>query len=78
MTQPGRIRDFEVIVFNQEVRERLAMGFHHQFLDDAWAEPHHEEIKTRGPEDARQKAERRYPASRGFVIVEIIEVALYD
>ena len=63
---------FEVIVYNQEVRRLIDEERHHRHLADSWADNHHEEIAAETAEGARAKAERRYPAHQGFVIVEVI------
>ena len=64
---------FEVVIYNKEVRERVEAGKRHPNLDASWADAHHQEFKADTAEEARQKAERRFPESQGYVIVEVID-----
>jgi len=65
---------FEIVLYNEAVRERVEAGGHHRHLDDSWADLHHEEIDADDKEDARAKAGRRFPASGGYVIADVIEI----
>ncbi len=65
---------FEVIIYNKAVRDRVEEGRHHRFLDDGWADLHHEEFEAEDVREARSKAERRYPASSGYVIVDVVKI----
>ncbi len=66
---------YEVIIYNKAVRDRVEQGGHHRFLDDGWADLHHEEFEAEDAREARSKAERRYPASGGYVIVDVVGIA---
>ena len=65
---------FEVIIYNKAVRDRVEEGRHHRFLDDGWADLHHEEFEAEDVNEARSKAERRYPPNGGYVIVDIVTI----
>ena len=65
---------FEVIMYNRLVRDRVEQGKHHRFLDDSWADLHHEEFEADDADEARAKAERRFPASGGYVIVDAVAI----
>ncbi len=65
---------FEVIIYNKAVRDRVEEGRHHRFLDDGWADLHHEEFEAEDVNEERSKAERRYPPSGGYVIVDIVTI----
>ena len=65
---------FEVIIYNKVVRDRVEQGRHHRHLDDGWADLHHEEFEAEDGTEARTKAERRYPASSGYVIVDVVKI----
>ncbi len=67
-------RTFEVIVFNQHVREAVERGEHHQQYDDDWAENRYVEIEAESPEIARRKISTRYPKHHGFIIVDVVDI----
>ena len=50
-------------MYNRLVRDRVEQGKHHRFLDDSWADLHNEEFEADDADEARAKAERRFPAS---------------
>lgn len=59
---------YEVVVFNQEVREKVKEGEHHRQFKDDWADLHYIEIDASNENNARERAEARYPSAQGFVI----------
>ena len=65
---------FEVVIFNKAVRDRVEAGGHHRFLDDSWADLHHEEFEADDKDGARAKAQRRFPASGGYVIADVVAI----
>ena len=65
---------YEVTVYNRAVRARVEKGFHHRNLSDDWADNQLIEITAKDADDARRKAETRYPESQGYVIVEVLEM----
>jgi hypothetical protein len=64
-------KKFEVGVFNKEVRDALADGGHHNFLDDEWADIHWIEIVAGNEVEAQQRARRKYTERAGYVITEV-------
>ncbi len=60
--------EFEVGVFNKEVRKAVAGGERHRDLSDDWADIHYVTITAADEEAARRTARRKYPAERGYVI----------
>jgi hypothetical protein len=68
--------EYEIGVYNEDVRERVAEGRHHRNLTDDWAEIHYIEVEGSDKEEARRNVQRRYPEKRGFVI-DSIEKKIY-
>ena len=62
---------YEIAVYNQVVREKVAAGEHHRELKDDWADTHYVEIEANDAITARRKAEGKFPSTRGFVIADI-------
>lgn len=62
---------FEVALFNQEVRRRINEGGRHKDLSDDWADIHYIEIEARDEANARVKIEARYPEAQGYVIESV-------
>jgi hypothetical protein len=60
--------EFEVGIYNSEVRKRVEDGRHHTNLTDDWAEIHYIDVEAADQAAARSKLYRRYPEERGFVI----------
>ena len=67
----GLLKTFEVAIYNEEVREKIEEGARHRDLSDAWADTHYIEIQAETADEARMKIARRYPASQGYVIVDV-------
>jgi len=72
LLDPG-VRIFEVIVYNQRVRDAVNLDEHHPQYDDDWAENRYVEVKAVSPQAARRKLASRYPKHLGFVIVDVID-----
>ena len=67
-------RQYEVVVYNKDVRERVEAGTHHRSFEDTWADLQHVEVMATDPDQARRRIASRHPANRGFVIVDVIEM----
>ena len=65
------LKTYEVALYNEEVREALDHGSKHRDLSDGWADTHYIEVQAATPESARAKISSRYPASKGYVIVDV-------
>lgn len=71
------LKKFEASIYNEQVRECLAIGERHRGFDDSWADVHYVEIMASNLRDAKLMAERRFPANKGFVIREVEEMKEY-
>jgi len=69
------VRVFEVVLFNQRVRDAVNLGERHPQYDDEWAENRYVEVKADSPQAAKRKLGSRYPKHLGFVIVDVIDPA---
>ncbi len=65
---------FEVTIFNQEVRDCLKRLDKHESLEDEWEDPHSIDVTAFNEGGARAKVEKKYPPNRGFVITGIVEI----
>ena len=65
---------FEFEIHNSDVLEALRAGDRHKVFKDEWADTHFIEFSGNNENEARSRAERRYPASQGFVISGVKEV----
>jgi len=62
---------FEVVIYNQEVRDCVKMQDKHEAFDDDWADPRYIQVSAANEEDARARINKKYPPGRGFVITDI-------
>lgn len=62
---------YEVGVYNERVREKLAEGEHHRFLSDDWADTHYIEVSASSEQGARSKVLSRHSVHEGYVIVSV-------
>ena len=69
---------FEVTVYNKEVREKVKEGERHSRFTDDWADIHYIEIDASDENQARNRAEARYPSDQGFVIDSIQKSLEHD
>ena len=65
---------FEFEIHNDAVLAALKAGDRHKFFKDEWADTHFIEFSGHDVDEARSRAERRYPANQGFVIPGVREV----
>ncbi len=70
----AHLKKFEAAVYNEEVRNCIAIGERHKGVGEEWADIHYVELLAPRLEDAKAMAERRFPASKGYVIREIEEM----
>ena len=66
--------EFEVAVYNADVRACVEDQRRHSDLRDDWADIHYIEFRANSESEAREKAEHRYPDRRGYVIEAITEI----
>ena len=65
---------FEFEIHNSDVLDALKDGTSHKIFKDEWADTHFIEFSGSDINEARARAERRYPANQGFVISGVTEV----
>ena len=65
---------FEVAIYNKEVRELVAMGQHHRNLSDDWADIHYIEVRAANEAEARSKIFAKYPEIDGYLIDTVISM----
>ncbi len=65
--------DFEVAIYNKEVRECVEGGERHRNLSDEWADLHYLEIVADSESEARAQVSRKYPPQQGYVIDSVEE-----
>jgi hypothetical protein len=62
---------YEAAIYNQEVRELLSDGQHHEVFEDIWADLQFIEVSATNRDQAMRRLNNRYPESRGFVITRV-------
>ncbi|TAD88318.1 MAG: hypothetical protein EAZ99_14155 [Alphaproteobacteria bacterium] len=65
---------FEIGIYNQAVIDLQKQGKFHRELDDSWAEVRYIELDAPNAQEAKRKAQVRYPVTKGFVITAVDEV----
>lgn len=66
---------FEVAIFNEQVKKAVREAEKNRTgLSDDWADTRYIEVKADSADGAKAKILARYPAVRGFVIVEVREI----
>lgn len=68
------VRNFEVAMYNKEVRELAKMNDTHPQFDEGWADQRFIPIEARDEDHARRMINLQFPPRRGFVIINIIEL----
>ena len=66
--------DFEIAVYNQDVRDRVRNGERHRDLADEWADVHYIEVTADDETHARRIIERRYPGRRGYIVEAVTSI----
>lgn len=66
--------EFEVAVYNKEVRQKVALGEHHNRFTDDWADIHYLRIEADDDQDVRSKIDVLHPGDQGFVIENIQKI----
>ena len=69
-----KLKRFEVIIYNKIVRAMVDSHTSHKHLKDDWADNHYQEVSARDKEHARRKMEAKFPAEKGFVVVDVVEM----
>lgn len=66
---------YEVILYNEQVRDKLREGEHHRTFNDDWGDSHYIEIRADDEDHALAKVHQKYPPEDGFVVEGISMVA---
>jgi hypothetical protein len=61
-------RNYEVKLYNRDVRALVKENRQHRLLADTWADDHVTVFEARDDAEARDLASRHYPPEHGFVI----------
>jgi len=72
--RPG-YKNYEVKLFNHEVRSLLKDNRQHRLLSETWADDHVAVFEARDAGEARDIACRHYPPEHGFVISGVAAIA---
>lgn len=62
---------YEITLYNKQVRSKVEAGEHHQQFQDAWADFRYIEMTADNEDQVRDRIERKYPETHGFVIENI-------
>jgi hypothetical protein len=63
---------FELAIYNETVKKSVREGDPNKTgLSDDWADVRYVEVSAETPELAKARLHSRYPAIRGFVILEV-------
>ena len=65
--------DFEIAIYNADVRDRVAEGKRHRDLANEWADVHYLNVEAEDEIVAAEKIARKYPKHRGYVIESVIK-----
>ena len=71
---------FEVAIYNQQVRDKVAEGDSHEYYADEWADLHFIEISAESEDHVRSQVNGRHPFKSGFIIesIENIEPSNFE
>jgi len=62
------MQTFEIVIYNEKVRQLVAQGDRHRTFTDDWGDSHYIEFKADSEEQAVAKCRQKYAESDGFVI----------
>lgn len=62
------MQTYEIIIYNEEVRQCLREGDKHRTFSDDWGDSHYIEFKGEDEAEAVAKCNAKYPPEDGFVI----------
>ena len=65
---------FEIGVYNKEVRALTRIGEHHKNLSDSWEDLHYVEFFANDEQEARSKAQSKYPPALGYVVDQVLRL----
>jgi len=65
--------EYEIPVYNIEVRKAVLNGDDHPELEDKWADTHLIVVRAKTPEEAIAICRRKHPEKMGFVFGDVME-----
>ncbi|MBL4801836.1 MAG: hypothetical protein JKY45_08060 [Emcibacter sp.] len=72
------MKNYEITIFNKHVREHAQDDKKHPQYDMGWADQRFLQVEARSSDEARKSILRRHPEHKGFVIVDVTEVTLFE
>lgn len=72
------MNEYEITIYNQEVRDCVQDNKRHPQFDSGWADQRFLMIEAKDADNARKIIRRRHPERKGFVIVDIVEIPNYQ
>ncbi|MDA8230470.1 MAG: hypothetical protein M0006_03940 [Magnetospirillum sp.] len=72
--RPG-YQNYEVRLFNRDVRALIKENQQHSLFSEAWADDRVTVVEARDAGEARAIASRRYPPEKGFVISGVASIS---
>ncbi|MCF8474320.1 MAG: hypothetical protein K9G26_06440 [Emcibacter sp.] len=73
-----KLKNFEVSIYNEQVRELDKLNKEHPNFSRDWARLHFLSYEARDENDVIQQVRRRHPERKGFVIDKIVEIKEYE
>jgi len=74
----NRKKNFEIAVFNEDVRACEAKGEKHPNFGKEWSDVHYFEVEAYDEAAARKQIFQRYPERKGFVITNVNQMTEFD
>ena len=62
------MQTYEVVIYNEKVRQLVAQGDRHRTFTDDWGDSHYIEFKADSEGEAVAKCRQKYAEDDGFVI----------
>ena len=74
----GKLKHFEVSLYNSQVRELVQKNKEHPNFNRDWANLHFLTYKAENKNEVIEQVRKRHPERKGFVIDKIVEVREYE
>jgi len=75
ITQKSFMQTFEVVIYNEKVRQPVSQGDSHRTCTDEWGDSHYIESRAESEEQAVAKCRQKYPEADGVVIEGVTPVS---
>ncbi len=66
-------KNYEIPVYNSQVRQAIRNGDKHPSLGDEWADTHFITVSANSPEEAVIVCRRKHPERMGYVLGDVTE-----